>query len=190
MSNTVHLEFSEECLNYDLYISSKHRRSMFVDSSRKHDKSTLRISMLKLMNDTSPNSYLSMLNSTKDMMEKQKMIFLGVSNDAFVGILAGKIVVDSVNNCLSDKQIGSQIKRVVLTDDIGEKESPRCYPLLENNSFYHNPNYSPPSGSLNWENHIAVYHIDNPDKYYFPDKDTNMVIETEIDGKNVKATII
>ena len=189
MSNTVHLEFSEECLSYDLYISSKHRRSMFVNSSHKDDKSTLRISMLKLMNDTSPSSYLDMLNSTKDMMEEKKMIFLGVSNDAFVGILAGKIVLDTVDKQLSTMKNGASVKRIVLTDSIGEKESPRCYPLLENNSFYHNPNYSPPSGSLNWENHIAVYKVDEPNKYYFPDKDTNMVIETSIDGINVKATV-
>ena len=189
MSNTVQLEFNEECLNYDLYISSKHRRSMFVDSSRKNDESTLRISMLKLMNDTSPSSYLDLLNSTKDMMEEQKMIFLGVSNDAFVGILAGKIVLDTVNKQLLSMKNGASVKRVVLTDSVGEKESPRCYPLLENNSFYHNPNYSPPAGSLNWENHIAIYDVDKQDKWYFPDKDTNMVIETTIDGNNVKATV-
>ena len=189
MSNTVQLDFNEECLNYDLYISSKHRRSMFVDSSRKNDKSTLRISMLKLMNNTSHSSYLDLLNSTKKMMEEQEMIFLGVSNDAFIGILAGKIVVDTVNKQLSSMKNGALVKRVVLTDSIGEKDAPRCYPLLENNSFYHKPNYSPPSGSLNWENHIAVYKVDEPDKYYFPDKDTNMVFETEINGENVKATV-
>ena len=189
MSNTVQLEFSDECLNYDLYISSRYRRSMFVDGSSKDDTSTLRISMLKLMNDTSPSSYQSMLNSTKDMMKKQEMIFLGVSNDAFVGILSGKIVLDTVNTKLKSMKNGASVKRVVLTDSIEENESPKCYPLLENNSFYHEPNYSPPTGSLNWENHIAVYEVDNPEKWYYPDQNTNMVFETEIDGNKVKATV-
>ena len=189
MSNSVKLEFKEDCLNYDLYISSKLRRSMFVDGSSKNKDSTLRISMLKLMNDTSPSSYVNLLNSTKEMMEKQKMIFLGVSNDAFVGIMGGKVILDTVNKCLANKKLGAVIKRIVLTGDLDENESPICYPLLDENSFYHNPNYSPPAGSLNWEKHIAVYETKNIDKYYFPDKQTNMVIETRIDGNNIKAIV-
>ena len=65
MSNTIQLEFSDECLNYDLYISSRHRRSMFGDGSSNNDTSTLRISMLKLMNDTSP----SIIKVVKQLLE-------------------------------------------------------------------------------------------------------------------------
>ena len=82
------------------------------------------------------------------MMKKQEMIFLGVSNDAFVGILSGKIVIDTVNMQLKNMKNGASVKRVVLTDSIEENESPKCYPLLENNSFYHEPNYSPPNGII------------------------------------------
>ena len=45
---------------------------MFVDESNKDDKSTLRISMLKLMNDTSQDSYQKLLNSTTKMIEDKK----------------------------------------------------------------------------------------------------------------------
>tara|TARA_B100000963_G_C22576313_1_gene648608 strand:+ start:743 stop:1336 length:594 start_codon:yes stop_codon:yes gene_type:complete len=193
MARTVKLNITEDCDDYDLYISSKLRRSMFINSTTGDNDTKVRLNMMGLMCKTCPEQYLKLLNDTKSMFEKQKMIFLGVSNDAFVGIAAGQIILDSVNKTLDNYRSGLKVRRVVLTDQIGENESPEVYelPNLSDNfcNFKYLPNTTPPSGSLNWEQHLAVYLPDNPEISYYPTKDVKMAVMSKIDGQDVKAYV-
>ena len=77
MAKTVKLNITEDCNDYDLYISSKLRRSMFINSTTGDNNTKVRLNMMGLMCKTSPEQYLKLLNDTKSMFEKQKMISAG-----------------------------------------------------------------------------------------------------------------
>ena len=189
MANTVEMQIAEGCKSYDLYITSEFRRSMFVEGTMSKDDITLRISTLNMMYNKNREQYNKMIEDMKNKARKNKMLFLGVSNDAFVFIAAGQVIVDTVNTYLESYEIGARVARVILTKEIGEKEPPKCYPLRNPKAarYRHAPaNHSPNEWA--WEPHLAEYYVDNPKIYYLPSP-VKINIETVIDGKKINANI-
>ena len=172
MANTVEMQIAEGCKSYDLYITSEFRRSMFVEGKMKDGDTTVRISTLNAMYNNNREHYNKMIEDMKNKAKANKMLFLGVSNDAFVFIAAGQVIVDTVNTYLESYEIGARVARVILTKEIGEKEPPKCYPLRQPKAarYRHAPaNHSPNEWA--WEPHLAEYYVDNTEMYYYYDLD-------------------
>ena len=189
MANTVEMQIAEGCKSYDLYITSEFRRSMFVEGKMKDGSTTLRISTLNAMYNDHREHYNKMIEDMKNKGKANKMLFLGVSNDAFVFIAAGQVIVDTVNTYLESYEIGARVARVVLTKEIGENEPPKCYPLRQPKAarYRHAPaNHSPAEWA--WEPHLAEYYVDNAEMYYLPSP-VIMNIDTVIDGKKIIANV-
>jgi hypothetical protein len=189
MANTVEMQIAEGCKSYDLYITSEFRRSMFVEGKMEDGDTTLRISTLNMMYHENREEYDKMIKKMEDKAKANKMLFLGVSNDAFVFIAAGQVIVDTVNTYLKSYEPGSRVSRIVLTKEIGEKGPPKCYPLRQPKAarYRHAPNNNAPCGWA-WEGHLAEYYIDNPKMHYLPSK-VKMNIDTVIDGKRIVANV-
>ena len=193
MASTVEINMREGCNDYDLYISSELRRSLEVNSSNQNGDTKIRFSMMNMMYKSSPETYNNILNDTIKNFQSKKMLFLGVSNDSFVGIAAGQIILDTVNSYLRGYQQNAKIKRVVLTNEIGEKDPPKCYPIVFKEGqvpkYKHAPNLKPPGKEdLYWEPHLAVYLNDHPDLFHYPRDKIAGIVQTDIGGKEVKAT--
>ena len=189
MANTVEMQISQGCKSYDLYVTSEFRRSMFVEGKIKDGDTTLRISTLNAMYNENRAQYDKMIKDMKDKGKANKMLFLGVSNDAFVFIAAGQVIVDTVNTYLESYEIGARVARVVLTKEIGENEPPKCYPLRQPKAarYRHAPaNHCPNEWA--WEPHLAEYYVDNAEMYYLPSP-VIMNIDTVINGKKIIANV-
>lgn len=189
MANTVEMQIAEGCKSYDLYITSEFRRSMFVEGKMKDGDTTVRLSTLNMMYNDNREKYDATIKSMEDKAKANKMLFLGVSNDAFVFVAAGQVILDTVNTYLESYEIGARVARVVLTKEIGEKEPPKCYPLRQPNAtrYRHIPaNHSPADWA--WENHIAEYYVDNPKIYHLPSP-VKINIDTVINGVKIKANV-
>ena len=189
MANTVEMQIAQGCKSYDLYITSEFRRSMFVEGKMQDGSTTLRISTLNVMYNDNREQYNKMIEDMKNKGKANKMLFLGVSNDAFVFIAAGQVIIDTVNTYLESYEQGARVARVVLTKDIGEHEPPKCYPLRQPKAarYRHLPaTHSPVEWA--WEHHLPEYYVDNPEMYYLPSP-VKMNIETVIDGTKVVANI-
>ena len=189
MANTVEMQIAEGCKSYDLYITSEFRRSMFVEGKMKDGSTTLRISTLNMMYNKDREKYDKMIKDMKDKGKANKMLFLGVSNDAFIFIAAGQVIVDTVNTYLESYEQGARVARVVLTKEIGEHDPPKCYPLRQPKAarYRHLPaTHSPAEWA--WEHHLPEYYVDNPEMYYLPSP-VKMNIETVIDGTKVVANV-
>tara|TARA_B100001093_G_scaffold516804_1_gene596540 strand:- start:7808 stop:8428 length:621 start_codon:yes stop_codon:yes gene_type:complete len=195
MADTIELITRENCLSYDLYISSEHRRSMFMTGKFDDDMTTLRVSILNMMYKSAPGRYNEIIENFKNQAKKSNLLFLGVSNDAGVFIVKGQLILDTVNSYLESYVRGARVRRIVLTNEIGEKSPPKCYPMKPgglvgtSNSYKHNPNTNPPPDSFAWENHLAEYYVDKPDLWYKP-SEVVANIETVIDGKKVCANLV
>ena len=193
MASTVELNITENCDLYDLYISSQLRRSMFVNVSTNDEKTSLKINTFGLMYKKNPDTYEDLLRSIKNTFEEQEMIFMGTSNDAFVGIMAGKIILKSVNQYLDSYRPGLKVRRIVLTDKLKQNDPPKCYPLLNGagkmRKYKFPPNTTPPTDKLSWEPHISVYMVDSPEKNFYPNTKISLIAKTELDGKEITATI-
>jgi len=188
-TNTVEMQICKGCKSYDLYVSSEFRRSMFVEGKMKDGDTTLRISTLNMMYNENREEYNKMIKNMEDKAKANKMLFLGVSNDAFVFIAAGQVIMDTVNTYLESYEQGARVARIVLTKEIGEKEPPKCYPLRQPNAarYRHAPaNHSPVDWA--WEHHLAEYYVDNAKIYHLPSK-VKMTVDTVIDGQKIVANI-
>ena len=189
MANTVEMQIAEGCKSYDLYITSEFRRSMFVEGKMKDGSTTIRISTLNVMYNEHREHYDKMIEDMKNKGKANKMLFLGVSNDAFVFIAAGQVIVDTVNTYLESYEIGARVARVVLTKEIGEKEPPKCYPLRQPKAArYRHAPWTPCPNEWAWEPHLAEYYVDNAEMYYLPSP-VIMNIDTVIDGKKIIANV-
>ena len=189
MAETVELQMREGCKSYELYVTSEFRRSMFMTSNTSKDDTTLRLSILNAMYTTDKASYDNLINKFEKHSKKNKQLFLGVSNDAAVFLAAGKVILDTVNTYLDNYERGASVRRVVLTNEIGEKEPPKCYPYRPGQDKYrHKPNTNPPPNSFAWESHLAEYYVDNPKMWHIP-SEVVANVETVIDGKKVVANI-
>ena len=176
MSATVELQISEGCKSYDLYISSILRRSLFCEEKMEEfelDTATIqeRISTLNSLYNENQEEYYNKIKQMEDDAEDNKMIFLGVSNDAYVFIEAGQLIIDSVNSYLESYEQGARVSRIILTNEIDEKDPPKCYPLRKPKStrYRHTPD-DKPLKSWSWEKHLCEYYVDNPRMYYLPSK--------------------
>ena len=189
MANTVEMQISQGCKSYDLYVTSEFRRSMFVEGKMKDGDTTVRLSTLNMMYKDDREKYDAMIKSMKDKAKANKMLFLGVSNDAFVFVAAGQVILDTVNTYLESYEIGARVARVVLTKEIGEKEPPKCYPLRQPKAarYRHVPAYHSPA-EWAWERHLSEYYVDNPKIYYLPSP-VKINIETNIDGQKIVANV-
>jgi len=189
MANTVEMQIAEGCKSYDLYITSEFRRSMFVEGKMKDGDTTIRISTLNMMWNDNREKYDKMVKAMEDKAKANKMLFLGVSNDAFVFIAAGQVIIDTVNTYLESYEIGARVARVVLTKEIGEHDPPKCYPMRQPKAarYRHEPaTHSPEKWA--WESHLSEYYVDNAKMYYLPSP-VMMNLETVIDGKKINANI-
>ena len=189
MANTVEMQIAEGCKSYDLYITSEFRRSMFVEGKMKDGDTTVRISTLNAMYNNNREQYNKMIEDMKNKAKANKMLFLGVSNDAFVFIAAGQVIVDTVNTYLESYEQGARVARVILTKEIGEKEPPKCYPLRQPKAarYRHAPaNHSPNEWA--WEPHLAEYYVDNTEMYYLPSP-VIINIDTVVDGVKINANV-
>ena len=189
MANTVEMQISQGCKSYDLYITSEFRRSMFAEGKMEDGNITLRVSTLNMMYNENREEYNKMIKNMEDKAKANKMLFLGVSNDAFVFIAAGQVIMDTVNTYLESYEQGARVARIVLTKEIGEKEPPKCYPLRQPNAarYRHAPaNHSPVDWA--WEHHLAEYYVDNAKIYHLPSK-VKMTVDTVIDGQKIVANI-
>jgi hypothetical protein len=189
MANTVEMQISEGCKSYDLYITSEFRRSMFVEGKMKDGDTTLRISTLNMMYNKDREKYDKMIKDMKDKGKANKMLFLGVSNDAFIFIAAGQVIVDTVNTYLESYEQGARVARVVLTKEIGEHDPPKCYPLRQPKAprYRHAPATHSPN-EWAWEHHLSEYYVDNPEMYYLPSP-VKISIDTVIDGVKIVANV-
>ena len=189
MAETVELQMREGCKSYELYVTSEFRRSMFITASTSKDDTTLRISTLNMMYITDRESYDKLINKFEKHSRKNKQLFLGVSNDAAVFLAAGKVILDTVNTYLDNYEQGASVRRIVLTNEIGEKEPPKCYPYRPGQDRYrHKPNTNPPPNSFAWERHLAEYYVDNTKMWHIP-SEVVASMETVIDDKKVVANI-
>ena len=189
MANTVEMQIAEGCKSYDLYITSEFRRSMFVEGKMKDGDTTVRISTLNMMYNDNREKYDEMVKAMENKAKANKMLFLGVSNDAFVFVAAGQVILDTVNTYLESYEIGARVARVVLTKEIGEKEPPKCYPLRQPKAARYR--HAPATHSPNewaWEPHLAEYYVNNTKMYHLPSPVT-INIDTVIDGKRVVANV-
>jgi len=179
MSSTVELNINENCNLYDLYISSKLRCSTIIDMSI-NNYSPKRLNILGDAYKHNSNKYEKLLRNTQKIFENKKMIFMGTSNNEFVGIKGGQIILNFVNLYLDSYRSGLKVRRIVLTDEIGEKDSPKCYPLLNIRGkiykYKHMPFTSPSVNSLNWEPHLAVYSVNMPEKDFYPKLSTKVIV--------------
>ena len=152
MQNSVELTMNEGCTSYDLYIPSALRRSAYIggtigDISK--DKISIELNPLRMIYEENREKYTKMMNNFKimaSMIQEGKKIFMGVSNSCAVFIAAGQIILDTVNNHLDAYTAGAKVERIVLTDEINEKDSPKVYPLRLSGKFRHMPNYNGPPG--------------------------------------------
>ena len=189
MANTVEMQICEGCKSYDLYVTSEFRRSMFVEGKMKDGDTTVRISTLNMMYNDNREKYDEMVKAMENKAKANKMLFLGVSNDAFVFVAAGQVIVDTVNTYLESYEIGARVARVILTKEIGEKEPPKCYPLRQPKAARYR--HAPATHSPNewaWEPHLAEYYVNNTKMYHLPSPVT-INIDTVIDGKRVVANV-
>ena len=181
-ANTVELQIREGCKAYDLYISSDFRNSMNISGLSKEDQVKYGKSILKILYDNDKEGYGKMVDSFKELAKKEKMIFIGISNDSAIFIKAGEIILNTVNNYLDSYEKNAQVSRIVLTKEINEQSPPKCYPMRPggivglNKSYYHKPNYKYSNESHSWEKHIAEYYIDNPNMWVLPRKQDNEVL--------------
>ena len=193
MASTVELNITENCDIYDLYIPSQLRQSMFVDVSTNVQKTSLKINTFGLMYRENPDTYEDLLRNIKNTFEEQEMIFIGTSNDAFVGIMAGKIILKSVNQYLDSYRPGLKVRRIVLTNELKKNDPPKCYPLLNSKGkmckYKLSPNTTPPTDKLSWEPHISVYMVDSPEKNFYPNTEVSLIAKTEMNGKEITATM-
>ena len=189
MANTVEMQIAEGCKSYDLYITSEFRRSMFVEGKMKDGDTTIRISTLNMMWNDNREKYDKMVKAMEDKAKANKMLFLGVSNDAFVFIAAGQVIIDTVNTYLESYEIGARVARVVLTKEIGEHDPPKCYPLRQPKAprYRHAPATHSPN-EWAWEHHLSEYYVDNPEMYYLPSP-VKISIDTVIDGVKIVANV-
>jgi len=189
MANTVEMQISQGCKSYDLYITSEFRRSMFVEGKMKDGNTTVRVSTLNMMYNDNREKYDEMVKGMEDKAKANKMLFLGVSNDAFIFIAAGQVILDTVNTYLESYEIGARVARVVLTKEIGEKEPPKCYPLRQPKAarYRHDPAHHSPA-KWAWEHHLAEYYVDNPKIYHLPSP-IRINIDTVINGQRIVANV-
>ena len=189
MANTVEMQIAQGCKSYDLYITSEFRRSMFVEGKMKDGDTTLRISTLNMMYNENREEYDKLIKNMEEKAKTNKMLFLGVSNDAFVFIAAGQVIMDTVNTYLESYEQGARVARIVLTKEIGEKEPPKCYPLRQPNAarYRHAPANNSPADWA-WEHHLAEYYVDNAKIYHLPSK-VKMTVDTVIDGQKIVANV-
>ena len=160
-----------------------------MTSSSSKDDTTVRLSMLNMMYSTDKDSYDKLISKFEKQSKKNKQLFLGVSNDAAVFVAAGQVILDTVNTYLDNYERGASVRRVVLTNEIGEKEPPKCYPYRPGQDRYrHKPNTNPPPNSFAWESHLAEYFVDNTRLWHIPSK-VVANIETVIDNKKVVANL-
>ena len=189
MASTVEMQIAQGCKSYDLYITSEFRRSMFAEGKMEDGDTTLRISTLNMLYNENREEYNKTIKNMEDKAKANKMLFLGVSNDAFVFIAAGQVIMDTVNTYLESYEQGARVARVVLTKEIGEKEPPKCYPLRQPKAarYRHAPaNNSPVDWA--WEHHLAEYYVDNAKIYHLPSK-VKMTVDTVIDGQKIVANV-
>ena len=105
MANTVEMQIAEGCKSYDLYVTSEFRRSMFVEGKMKDGDTTVRVSTLNMMYNDNREKYDEMIKAMEDKAKANKMLFLGVSNDAFVFVAAGQVILDTVNTYLESYEL-------------------------------------------------------------------------------------
>ena len=116
VTNTVEMQICKGCKSYDLYVSSEFRRSMFVEGKMKDGDTTLRISTLNMMYNENREKYDKLIKNMEENAKAKKMLFLGVSNDAFVFIAAGQVIVDTVNTYLKSYEPGARVSRIVFNE--------------------------------------------------------------------------
>ena len=141
-----------------------------------------------MMYEENPEEYTKLMKKFKNMAEdtKEKKIFMGISNSCAVFCAAGQIILDTVNTHLDSYKAGARVERIVLTDEIKEKDSPKVYPLRLSGSFRHMPNYNSPPGTKwkSYEDHLAIYEPLNPTKNWYPTKTKPVVnIFTILSGR-------
>ena len=189
MANTVEMQIAQGCKSYDLYVTSEFRRSMFVEGKMKDGDTTIRVSTLNMMYNDNREKYDEMIKAMEDKAKANKMLFLGVSNDAFVFVAAGQVILDTVNTYLESYEIGARVARVVLTKEIGENEPPKCYPLRQPKAarYRHAPaNHSPAEWA--WEHHLAEYYVDNAKIYHLPSP-VKIHASVVVDGVKINANV-
>ena len=155
----------------------------------KDGDTTLRNSTLNLRYNENREEYKKLIKNMEEKANTKKMLFLGVSNDAFVFIVAGQVIVDTVNTYLKSYEPGARVSRIILTKEIDEKDPPKCYPLRQPKAARYR--HAPATHSPNewaWEKHLAEYYVDNTRCWYLPSK-VQMNIDTVIDGQRVVANV-
>ena len=159
MSN-IKLSLYENVENYDLYLPSSLRENMFV---KPHSDDVL--DMFKFIFNINKDKYENLL---KDFQSQKDMLFIGISNSCAVFILNGSKIIKNCNNTLqvyNKIPNSSSIKRIILTEELNDNNFYAIEPYRK--KLKYKPNIISPFEN-SFQDHIAVYDIDNPTKFYYP----------------------
>ena len=169
--SSIHLNMIHNESNYDLYLPSNSRQSCFVDIPIETEKLSVKINPFKMMYNNDREGYDALID--KFLTISPHMLFIGFSNSSAVFIEQGKQYIKFCNDNLRMHEgcpNNSSIKRIIITNDETVK-MPYIVPMSKNKKFKFEPNYIGPKNTDTYENHISVYHVDNPTKYFYPEKD-------------------
>lgn len=166
--SSIHLNMIPNESNYELYLPSKCRQSCFVDIPIETEELSIKINPFKMLYDTDKDSYDALIN--KFLNISPHMLFIGFSNSSAVFIEQGEKYIKFCNDNLRMHEgcpNNSSIKRIIITNDETVK-MPYIVPMPKNKNFKFEPNYSGPKKTDIYEEHVSVYNIDDPKKYYYP----------------------
>lgn len=165
---SIYLNMIPNESNYDLYLPSKCRQSCFVDIPIETEELSIKINPFKILYDTDKDNYDSLIN--KFLKISPHMLFIGFSNSSAVFIEKGEEYIKFSNNNLRFHDScpkNSSIKRIIITNNETVK-MPYIVPMSKNGTFKFEPNYSGPKKNNIYEEHVSVYDINDPKKYYYP----------------------
>ena len=166
--DSIHLNMQPNVVNYDLYLPSTLRQNRLVNIPIEVGKVSININAFKMLYEIDKNKYNKLIEKYSNI--DSRMLFIGFSNSSAVFIEGGEQFIKFSNDNLKMHHAcphNSSVKRIIITDN-ESVNMPHVVPMSINGTFKFEPNYYGPKNSDIYENHISIYYIDEPTKYYYP----------------------
>tara|TARA_A100001015_G_C14972973_1_gene705946 strand:- start:1184 stop:1735 length:552 start_codon:yes stop_codon:yes gene_type:complete len=162
------------CVEYDMYISSEFRISTYIDLNNEKTAgpaySPMPVNLIKLLREVNNESYQQLIISIKKAGGNE-MIFLGISNSCGVFIKNGFDILKLANHYIKSNNKEAKIYRIILTDELKEKEPVEVHPTSISRRLKYKLNTKLPKSLYKVvkeekEEHLCVYYPDAPDTHY------------------------
>ena len=149
--NSIEVHMNDYCDEYDLYISSSLRCYSIISEEIGYES-------YDILYKDNPKKFKNIIKNFIKVSKDLNKIFIGINSKKAVFINFSKDSLRFINSYLSSHKIGSKIVRIILSNEICEKEPVKVYP--KRNNFKYKPDKS--------NDNLYLYYPKESQYFYYP----------------------